>query len=159
MLRVPAKISTQIAAPTKYIPTYYATYPQAFVDTDPGVASTPAVVRLPSINLRVTQGGAAPTLKFATAKILVTSKSLDCGEVWRYSGPLTIDANGWMLTPALPFGDYEICASLQRTGGLEYRRTTTTTNVLNRLPEGIKPPGNPVIDVSNATLGLSLQCF
>ena len=146
------------ADPTKYIPDYYDNFPNAFIQTDPGVASPPARVRLPSINLKVTHGGAAPTAKYLTAKILVKSKSGGCDEEWRFTGAAAIDATGWMVTPALPFGEYEICVSLQRTSGSQYRSTTTTTNVKNLLPQGLKPPGNPAIDVSNSSGGNS-ECF
>ena len=149
------------ADPTKYIPSYYATFPSAFIQTNPGAASTPAVVRLPSINLRVTQGGLAPTAKYLTAKILVTSKSVDCTEEWRFTGAAAIDALGWMVSPALPFGEYEICASVQRSGGTQYRRVYTTSNVQNVHPRGVKPPGpvSPVLNVSNSSSGASVQCF
>ena len=148
------------ADPTKYIPDYYDDYPNAFIQTDPGAASTPAVVRLPSINLRVLYGSNPPTAKFTTAKILVTSKSTDCDETWKYSGAAVIDSEGWMLTPALPFGDYDICASIQRTSGGEYRKRTIT-GVQNRFPRGIKPPSatSPVIDISSSSTGSDSQCF
>ena len=90
----------------------------------PGMVSPPAVVRLPSINLRVTHGGIAPALRYTTAKILITSKSADCTETFRYSTG-AIDALGWMQNSALPFGDYEICVSMQRASpSTSYRKVT-----------------------------------
>ena len=128
------------ADPTKYIPDYYADFPNAFIQTEPGMVSPPAVVRLPSINLRVTHGGIAPALRYTTAKILITSKSADCTETFRYSTG-AIDALGWMQNSALPFGDYEICVSMQRTGDVDTARRRRR-NVKNRLPQGLKP-GRP----------------
>ena len=158
------------ADPTKYDPEYYTDFPNAFVQTNPGVVSPTAVVRLPSINLKVTQGGNPPTAKFATAKVLITSRSSGCTETFRYSSAtpgFAIDAAGWLENSALPFGDYEIsCVSMQRSGGSEYRRTNSTALVKNYLPQGLKPgatpveKASPVIDVSNSSSGSSQsQCF
>ena len=147
---------TSFAAPAGA--TYFTTLPgsKAFIQTNPGALSPPAVVRLPSINVRVTQGTAAPTTRFLTAKLLITSTSGGCDEQWQFTGAAAIDANGWMVTPALPFGDYDVCASLQRTTSSEYRRTIRT-DVQNRLPQGNK--SGVVVDVSNSSSGSNQQCF
>jgi hypothetical protein len=150
------------ADPTKYIPTYYALNPSDFIDTDPGVASAPVVARLPSINLRVIYNSAVLPAT-SPVRITATTKSVGCTsaqEKFTFTAPST-DLNGYMLTPALPFGDYDVCADALKPGSLTTRYTKTLTGasvVKNRFAEGIKTPstaaGSPVIDLnSGATTG------
>jgi Tfp pilus assembly protein PilV len=148
------------ADPTKYISNYYALNPTDFIDTDPGAASAPVVARLPSINLRVIYNGAALPVT-SPVKITATSKSTNCSEKFTFSAPAT-DLNGYMLTPALPFGDYDVCVDALKPGSTTTRFTKTLSGanvVKNRFAEGIKAPstaaGNPVIDLNGggATTG------
>jgi type II secretory pathway pseudopilin PulG len=145
------------ADPTKYITDYYDQFPADFIDTDPGVAATPVVLRLPSINLRVLYNSLAIPVT-SPVKIVVTSKSTNCSEKFTFAAPAT-DAAGWMLTPALPFGDYDVCASANKplTATMVQK---TFTGVQNRYTRGIKPqPGSPplpslvspVIDLNGGT--------
>jgi hypothetical protein len=138
------------ADPTKYMTDYYDQFPGAYIATDPGAASAPAVLRLPSINLKVLYDGLpmAPA-ENATTRIVVLSKSTNCTEKFVYAAPAT-DADGWMLNPALPFGDYQVCANALTPSGLK----KTTIMVQNRYPRGIKPPSapTPVINLSAASL-------
>jgi Tfp pilus assembly protein PilV len=142
------------ADPTKYISNYYTLNPTDFIDTDPGLASPPATVRLPSINLRVLYNGAVLT---TPVRITATSKSTGCTEKFTFIAPAT-DVNGYMLTPALPFGDYDVCATALKPLAATMR-TATFNNangniVKNRFAEGIKAPstplGSPVIDLKNS---------
>jgi hypothetical protein len=148
------------ADPTKYISNYYALNPTDFIDSDPGVAAAPVVARLPSINLRVIYNG-APLPVTSPVKITATSKSTNCSEKFTFSAPAT-DVNGYMLTPALPFGDYDVCVDALKPGSTttRYTKTLSGTNVVkNRFAEGIKTPstaaGNPVVDLNGggATTG------
>jgi Tfp pilus assembly protein PilV len=145
------------ADPTKYITNYYALYPDKFIDTDPGVASPNVVVRLPSIDLRVIYNSAVLPVA-SPVRITATSKSTNCSEKFTFPAPAT-DVNGYMLTPALPFGNYDVCADALKPGSTTIRLTKTLsgTNVVkNSFVSGIKPPNatSPVIDLnSGATTG------
>lgn len=148
------------ADPTKYIPTYYALNPSDFIDTDPGVASAPVVARLPSINLRVIYNSAALPAT-SPVRITATTKSVGCTsaqEKFTFTAPST-DLNGYMITPALPFGDYDVCADALKPGSTttRYTKTLSGANVVkNQFAQGIKPPSatSPVIDLnSGATTG------
>jgi hypothetical protein len=93
-------------------------------------------------------------------KITATSKSTNCSEKFTFSAPAT-DVNGYMLTPALPFGDYDVCVDALKPGSTttRYTKTLSGANVVkNEFAQGIKAPstpaGNPVIDLnSGATTG------
>ena len=120
------------------------------------MAAAPVVLRLPSINLRVIYNSAALPVT-SPVKIVVTSTSTNCSEKFTFTAPAT-DAAGWMLTPALPFGDYDVCASAKiPSSGLV--RQKTVPGIQNRYTRGIKPqPGiptlvSPVIDLSTGTTG------
>jgi Tfp pilus assembly protein PilV len=142
------------ADPTKYITNYYTQFPAAFIDTDPGVASPAVALRLPSINLRVLYNSAVIPVT-SPVKIVVTSKSTNCSEKFTFTAPAT-DALGWMLTPALPFGDYDVCASANKplTSTMVQK---TLPGVQNRYQRGIKPQTgypslvSPVIDLNGGT--------
>ena len=136
---------------------YYTTYPDEFVQTNPGLASAPAVVRLPSINLRVMYGVLPlPTTQNNSVRIRVESKSPDCDEVFDFAAPAA-DAQGWMSKPALPFGDYEVCVDAFTPASPSSRLRKTIPLLQNRWPEGIKLPevltGMPVIDMNTGTSG------
>jgi hypothetical protein len=61
------------------------------------------------------------------------------------------DTDGWMIDPALPFGQYQVCAEALVPNpswpytGLVRRSKTVTLN--NYFPDGITPP--PVIDLGS----------
>ena len=136
---------------------YYTNYPDQFIQTTPGAASAPVVVRLPSINLRVLHGLLPMATTFNNSiRILVKSKSPDCSEVFNFPMPAA-DAQGWMDPAALPFGDYQVCVDALTPGSPSSRRKKTITTLKNRWPEGIKLPevltGMPVIDMSIGTSG------
>jgi hypothetical protein len=138
------------ADPTKYITNYYDLNPTDFVDSDPGVNAAPVVLRLPSIDLRVLYNGAVIPAT-SPVKIVVTSTSTNCTEKFTFNAPAT-DLNGWMLQPALPFGDYKVCASANKplTSTMVQK---TLTGLQNRDPRGIKPPvaTSPIIDLNSGT--------
>jgi Tfp pilus assembly protein PilV len=139
------------ADPTDNDPDYYTTLPGsgAFVDVDPGLASPATVVRLPSINLRVVYGANTPlpAVNRATTRILVTSTSTNCTEQFDFPQPAT-DSNGYMLSPALPFGTYTVCVDSVTPGSTLLRRKKTITGVRNWYARGMKLPdvASPVID-------------
>jgi Tfp pilus assembly protein PilV len=146
------------ADPTKYITNYYDLNPSDFIDTDPGVVSPTAVVRVPSINLRVyygtSSGNPVPLPLTSPVRITATTKSVGCTaaqEKFVFNAPAT-DLNGYMLTPALPFGDYDICVDALKPGSTTTRYTKTLTGVRNRFAQGIKPPAatSPVIDLNSS---------
>jgi Tfp pilus assembly protein PilV len=152
------------ADPTKYISNYYTLNPTDFIDTDPGVASPPIVVRLPSINLRVMYGASGIPLT-SLPRITATSKSTNCSEKFTFTAtsvvPVT-DTSGYLLTPALPFGDYDVCVDAIKPSTITRITKSLTVAggnpVRNRFAEGIKAPstaaGSPVIDLnSSATTG------
>jgi Tfp pilus assembly protein PilV len=142
------------ADPSKNDPDYFTTFPSANVDVDPGVASPGVKVRLPSINLRVTYGTntplAAAYLPFT--RILVTSTSTNCTEKFSFAAPAT-DAQGWMLSPALPFGNYKVCAESRTPASPTSLRKKEITGVTNWYYHGMKPPdvASPVIDLNSGT--------
>ena len=125
---------------------YYDLFPDEHITTDPGQVVAPVVVRLPSINLRVLNTSTPSPPLTKPVKIVVTSQGT-CTEKFTFTD--ATDVNGWMKTPALPFGKYKICASaLLPTSGSVYRQRTI--NVDNLYPEGIKPPKatSPVLDLA-----------
>jgi Tfp pilus assembly protein PilV len=152
------------ADPTKYISNYYALNPTDFIDTDPGLASPPVTVRLPSINLRVMYGAAAIPLT-SLPHITAISKSTNCSEKFTYTSTLVpvapvTDVSGYMLTSALPFGDYDVCVDAIKPLSVPPARITKSLSVANgnvvknRFAEGIKPPSttaSPVIDLNSGT--------
>jgi Tfp pilus assembly protein PilV len=152
------------ADPTKYISNYYALNPTDFIDTDPGLASPPVTVRLPSINLRVMYGASAIPLT-SLPHITAISKSTNCSEKFTYTSTLVpvapvTDVSGYMLTSALPFGDYDVCVDAIKPLSVPPARITKSLSVANgnvvknRFAEGIKPPSttaSPVIDLNSGT--------
>jgi type II secretory pathway pseudopilin PulG len=142
------------ADPTKYITDYYDQFPADFIDSDPGVAATPVVLRLPSINLRVLYNNAIIPIT-SPVRIVVTSTSTNCSEVFTFAAPAT-DLTGYMIASALPFGDYKVCASANKplTSTMVQK---TITGVQNRYTRGIKPQTgfpslvSPVIDLNSGT--------
>ena len=131
---------------------YYSVYPAGSVAVEPGMASPPATIRLPSINLRVLYNGSAlPTsTQLATTKIVVYSKSTNCSEVFTFNAPAT-DAQGWMLQPALPFGTYSVCAESITPASSSSRRMKLITSVRNWYHRGMKLPdvASPVVDLNS----------
>jgi len=143
------------ADPTDNDPDYYTTYPDAFVHVTKGEAAPAVKVRLPSINLRVLYNGnplnAAQT---ATTKIVVYSKGPNCSEKFTFNAPAT-DGNGWMLEPALPFGNYTVCAEAITPAHSTNRRTRLVTSVRNWYHRGMKLPdvASPVVDLFGSGSG------
>ena len=149
------------ADPTKNDPDYYTNFLSAFVSVDPGVATPGVKVRLPSINLRVYYGTTSGVPKplastyMPYTRIVVTSTSTNCSEKFIFAAP-AIDAQGWMLNPALPFGTYSVCAESRTPGSPTSLVRKTVTGVNNWYDHGMKPPDvtSPVIDLnSSATSG------
>jgi Tfp pilus assembly protein PilV len=145
------------ADPTKYDPDYFTTLgSSAVVSVDPGAATTPAAtVRLPSINLRVLYNGSALAATYMPfTRILVTSTSTNCSEKFSFPAP-AIDASGWMLQPALPFGSYKVCAESRTPASPGSLRKKEITGVNNFYYRGMKPPDvtSPVIDLGSGTSG------
>jgi hypothetical protein len=136
------------ADPTDNDPDYYTQYPAGLVTVNPGQASPPVTVRLPSVNLRVLYNGAPlSATQYATTRIVATAKGAQCNDYkYVFEMPAT-DAQGWMLTPALPFGTYELCADAITPLGSS-RRRKTITGVRNWYHRGMKAPDvtSPVID-------------
>jgi Tfp pilus assembly protein PilV len=146
------------ADPTKYDSDYYSTTPfqAAHISSEPAAIAPEGLVRLPSINLKVTRdvlpGPGTPV------KVMITSKSTGCTEVYKFTDGVD-QTTGYLkgTTGALPFGDYDVCASSLRTGSpTSYRKETLT--VQNRYAEGIKPTAanptvvSPVISITSADL-------
>jgi Tfp pilus assembly protein PilV len=147
------------ADPTKYITNYYTLNPSDFIDSDPGLTLPSVVLRLPSINLKVLYSG-SPLPVLSPVRITATSVSTNCTEKFTFPAPATDLTTGYMLTPALPFGDYNICVDALKPGSLTTRLTKTlsgTTVVKNRFAEGIKAPstaaGPPIVDLLGASTG------
>jgi Tfp pilus assembly protein PilV len=142
------------ADPTKNDPDYFTTFGSgAVVSVDPGVASPAATVRVPSINLRVLYNGSALSgVYMPFTRILVTSTSTNCSEKFSFPAP-AIDANGWMLQPALPFGTYKVCAESRTPASPTSLRKKEITGVNNFYYRGMKPPDvtSPVIDLNSGT--------
>ena len=126
-----------------------------------GEASTPATVRLPSINLRVLYNGTplAETYRQST-RILVTSTSTDCSEKFDFPAPATEAApptpagatpTGFMTNPALPFGTYTVCVQAKTPGWTTAPRWKSVTGVHNWYHRGMKLPdiASPVIDLGS----------
>jgi len=129
---------------TNDIDDYYTTNPGAYVNPDPGLASPPITLRLPSTNLKVLRNG-SPIPLATPVHIVFTSRSPGCTE--KFVLDAATDVNGWVNTPALPFGDYQVCVDSTRLLPLPVvlQKKTTTTNIQNRTPGGILPA--PVIDL------------
>jgi hypothetical protein len=127
---------------------YYDLYPDEHITTDPGQVVAPVVVRLPSINLRVLYNGSASPPATKPVKLVITPMSTGCSADKLVINDAT-ELAGWMKNPALPFGDYKVCASMAMTSSSTIRQRTTSTNIPNRYPQGIKPPSaaSPVINV------------
>jgi len=157
------------ADPTKYIPTYSALYPNSVIDTEPGVASAPVVIRLPSINVRVTYGTVAglpaPIAPDRQVRVTATTKATGCttgalSEKFTFPAPAT-DLLGYMVNSALPFGDYDVCVDAIKPGTTSTRITKTLTGlsvVKNRYAQGLKPaPITPntltTVDLNGALAG------
>jgi hypothetical protein len=143
------------ADPTKNDSDYYTTFPSAVVSVDPGVASPPVKVRLPSINLRVLYNSAPLAAAYMPfTKIVVTSTSTNCSEKFTFPAP-AVDAQGWMLTPALPFGNYKVCAESRTPGSFGLLRYKELSGVTNWYYHGMKPPdvASPVIDLNSGSIG------
>jgi Tfp pilus assembly protein PilV len=143
------------ADPTKNDPDYFTTLGAgSVVAVDPGAASPAVKVRVPSINLRVLYNG-APLTSVATTRIVATQTSPGCTtnpEKFTFGAPAT-DANGWMLTPALPFGSYSVCVqSLVPGSGSTVKKKSVTVN--NFYYHGVKPPDatSPVVDLNSGTV-------
>jgi hypothetical protein len=98
-------------------------------------------------------------------RITATSKSTNCSEKFTFTAtsvvPVT-DTSGYLLTPALPFGDYDVCVDAIKPSTITRITKSLTVAggnpVRNRFAEGIKAPstaaGSPVIDLnSSATTG------
>ena len=129
---------------TNDIDDYYDTNPGAYVNPEPGLASPPITLRMPSTNLKVLRNG-APIPIVQPVHIVFTSRTPGCTEKFELSA--ATDANGWVNTPALPFGDYQVCVDNTRLLPLPIvlQKKTTTVNIQNRKPGGILPA--PVIDL------------
>ena len=79
--------------------------------------------------------------------IVFTTKTPGCPATEKFELNAATDANGWVNTPALPFGDYQVCVDSPRLLPLPIvqQKKTTTVNIQNRKPGGILPA--PVIDL------------
>jgi hypothetical protein len=117
-------------------------------------------VRIPSINLRVLYNGAALAATYQlTTRIVATQTSAGCTtnpEKFTFAAPST-DVSGWMLQPALPFGQYSVCVqSLVPGSGTTTKKKSVTVN--NYFHRGIKPsadpsaPLSPVVDLNSGTV-------
>jgi Tfp pilus assembly protein PilV len=147
------------ADPTKNDPDYFTTLGAgSVVAVDPGAASPAVKVRVPSIDLRVLYNGAPLAATYvATTRIVATQTSPGCTtnpEKFTFGAPST-DANGWMLTPALPFGSYSVCVESKTpaTPTTPRKKSMTVNNYYHR---GVKPvadpsaPVSPVIDLNTS---------
>jgi hypothetical protein len=90
-------------------------------------------------------------VNYVTTRIVVTSRSVNCSEKFIFNAP-SIDADGYMLKPALPFGTYDVCVDAI-TPASGTRRRKTLTGVRNWYHRGMKAPDitSPVIDMSTGT--------
>jgi Tfp pilus assembly protein PilV len=134
---------------------YYDTYPDEYIQTEPGEASTPVTLRLPSLNLKVLRNSAVLPGLTQPVRIHIISKSLpDCSERFIYGSvlptqPSATDNNGWMIDPALPFGQYQVCAEALVPNPTLLARRSKTVTLNNYFPDGITPA--PVIDLGTGT--------
>ena len=126
---------------------YYADNPDEFVLPEPGLASPAINLRLPSTNLKVLNNG-APIL--TPVHVVFTSKSPGCSEKFSFTG--TTYSDGSIKEPALPFGDYQVCADALAPSPVvpAQKKRTLTSNLLNHDPAGILPA--PVIDLNSGGL-------
>ena len=144
---------------------YYTTLGTgSFVSVEPGLASPPVKVRLPSINLRVLYNGTALSETYRPfTRILVTSTGLNCSEKFDFPAPATeappvgspvgTSGSGYMPRSALPFGTYKVCAESRTPGSPLLLRKKEITGVNNWYHRGMKPPNvtSPVIDLGSGT--------
>jgi type II secretory pathway pseudopilin PulG len=149
------------ADPTDFNASFYETFPQAHVDTEPGEKSPDALVRLPSINMKVTYNGTLPITN--PVRLTFTSKSSGCTEKFVFEDAVDLTTGLMKKEYApLPFGDYQVCASTLRPGTTSSYRFRQTPNsgphVQNRRPEGNKPATSyPSIDIPTSST-FSGQC-
>lgn len=134
---------------------YYDTYPDEYIATDPGAASTPVTLRLPAMNIKVLRGVAVLPAATQPVRIVVTSRSPDCSERWVFGSstptfPTATDTNGWMIEPAFPFGTFDVCAEALVPNPTTLARRKKTISVNNFLPDGTTPAA---IDLSTGTSG------
>jgi Tfp pilus assembly protein PilV len=100
-----------------------------FTVTSPGSAvlvapggSHSATVRQPAINLNVTRGGSP----YPSARVFITS---DTCSTESFPGPHTLNAQGALVNPGFPFGQYDVCVD-------DGVRRVQQTNVSNTGPNG-----------------------
>jgi Tfp pilus assembly protein PilV len=120
---------------------YYDDNPDEFVQPQPGLAAPAISLRLPSTNLKVLNNGAQI---LTPVHVVFTSKSPGCSEKFSFTG--TTYSDGSIKEPALPFGDYQVCADALAPA---QKKRTLTANLLNHNPAGILPA--PVVDLNHAT--------
>jgi type II secretory pathway pseudopilin PulG len=91
------------------------------VQIEPGKA-TPVTVKMPALNIHVTQGGASNPL--AGADVKVTSAIAGCGGPWTYK----TNSAGNLDFPGLPYGSYNVCVDDNKSPS---RLLQTTTPIAN----------------------------
>jgi hypothetical protein len=119
---------------------YYEDNPDDFVQPERGLAATPVKVRLPSTNLRVLNNG---NQILTPVHVVFTSRSAGCTEKFSWTG--TTHADGSIREPALPFGDYQVCADVPALLKKKTHGLPPGPYLLNHDPAGILPA--PVLDM------------
>ena len=118
---------------------YYEDFPEDFVQPEPGVAAPAVTVRMPSTNLKVKNNG---NQILTPVHVVFTPKITGCTEKFSWTG--TTYSDGSIREPALPFGDYQVCADVP---ALLKKKTygAAAPFLLNHDPAGILPA--PVLDM------------
>jgi hypothetical protein len=80
-------------------------------------------LREPALNILVTKNGVA----LSTARVRITPMSAGCGTVFGAAGLLT--AQGQLINPGLPYGDYQVCAD-------DGTRKVVSATIQDRAPGG-----------------------
>jgi Tfp pilus assembly protein PilV len=121
--------SCATADPTKYDGTFYTTYPDTFVKTDPGSTAPDRVARQPPVAARVS--GLVTGSPVPAAKVVATATGAGCGAD-RFDD-LISDPNGFVthpgatFDPGLPFGPYKLCAYVPSTSPGMYLQSPAVT--------------------------------
>ena len=141
--------------PDQYVPNYFETFP-GFVKVGGG-GSAAITVREPALNLRVTRGpNQASAAPFKDAYVVITSASPGCADRFVFDG---VNANGTLPEPALPFGEYIVCADDRKVANMTVanRRFSKTTVVVSNKPEGLDYGTDPTLELwinpNNTTKG------
>jgi Tfp pilus assembly protein PilV len=124
--------------PDTYIDGYFDTHPAAVAQVDPGLGGPVRTVLEPSINVTAKYTRSSGTVEYPNsstfkANLYATPKTTGCDPNKFPFANTSQNGTGTFLQNGLPFGSYDICVQLLRSG-TTYRQTFT--NVQNTDPAG-----------------------